>query len=201
MKRITIIALTLVSASSVFAYYGDYDYASYSTPKMEMPWWIVFMSIVMIIWGILNIILFFKLWGMTNDVNILKEELIGKTTFNNRSEKAVFLWKSLVEGKTDRVKRELLKNFVVNVKTAYGKIPSGDYVKQEDGSTKWVDYKEKKMNTSIRPYVENLMMQYARFDAEVPAYIKRMQTFGDFYNIFDLKDLDVEVEKTENANE
>lgn len=199
MKRITIIALTLVSASSVFAYYGDYDYASYSTPKMEMPWWIVFMSIVMIIWGILNIILFFKLWGMTNDVNILKEELIGKTTFNNRSEKAVFLWKSLVEGKTDRVKRELLKNFVVNVKTAYGKIPSGDYVKQEDGSTKWVDYKEKKMNTSIRPYVENLMMQYARFDAEVPAYIKRMQTFGDFYNIFDLKDLDVE--KTENANE
>ena len=199
MKRITIIALTLVSASSVFAYYGDYDYASYSTPKMEMPWWIVFMSIVMIIWGILNIILFFKLWGMTNDVNILKEELIGKTTFNNRSEKVVFLWKSLVEGKTDRVKRELLKNFVVNVKTAYGKIPSGDYVKQEDGSTKWVDYKEKKMNTSIRPYVENLMMQYARFDAEVPAYIKRMQTFGDFYNIFDLKDLDVE--KTENANE
>ena len=199
MKRITIIALTLVSASSVFAYYGDYDYASYSTPKMEMPWWIVFMSIVMIIWGILNIILFFKLWGMTNDVNILKEELIGKTTFNNRSEKVVFLWKSLVEGKTDRVKRELLKNFVVNVKTAYGKIPSGDYVKQEDGSTKWVDYKEKTMNTSIRPYVENLMMQYARFDAEVPAYIKRMQTFGDFYNIFDLKDLDVE--KTENANE
>lgn len=35
----------------------------------------VFVSIVAIIFGILQIILFFKLWGMTNDVREMKNML------------------------------------------------------------------------------------------------------------------------------
>ena len=35
----------------------------------------VFLGILGIVWAILNIILFFKLWGMTNDVAIIKEHL------------------------------------------------------------------------------------------------------------------------------
>ena len=34
-----------------------------------------FLTIVLLIFGILQIILFFKVWGMTNDVNNIKQKL------------------------------------------------------------------------------------------------------------------------------
>jgi hypothetical protein len=40
-------------------------------------------AIVLIIFGILQIILFFKLWIMTNDVRKLKEYFCGKTEYPN----------------------------------------------------------------------------------------------------------------------
>lgn len=42
-------------------------------------------SIILTIWAILNIILFFKIWGMTNDVKKLKDFIVGMNT-NNVSE-------------------------------------------------------------------------------------------------------------------
>ena len=36
----------------------------------------LFVSIVIIVFGILQIILFFKLWGMTNDVKKIKSSLL-----------------------------------------------------------------------------------------------------------------------------
>lgn len=38
-------------------------------------------AIVLIIFGIMQIILFFKLWIMTNDVRKLKEHFCGKTEY------------------------------------------------------------------------------------------------------------------------
>lgn len=37
-----------------------------------------FASIIIIVFGILQIILFFKLWGMTNDIKEIKNKYIGK---------------------------------------------------------------------------------------------------------------------------
>ena len=39
----------------------------------ELDDFLSFIIIVSIIWGILNLILFFKIWGMTNDVSELKK--------------------------------------------------------------------------------------------------------------------------------
>ena len=39
----------------------------------ELDDFLSFIIIVSIIWGILNLILFIKIWGMTNDVNELKK--------------------------------------------------------------------------------------------------------------------------------
>lgn len=36
---------------------------------------IEFLTIVLLVFGVLQIILFFKMWGMTNDVNKIKEKL------------------------------------------------------------------------------------------------------------------------------
>lgn len=44
-----------------------------------------FIAFVTIIFGILQIILFFKIWGMTNDVREIKEHLCNGSTTNSRT--------------------------------------------------------------------------------------------------------------------
>ena len=39
--------------------------------------------VIMVVWGVLNIILFFKIWSMTNDVKELKDYIINNN--NNDS--------------------------------------------------------------------------------------------------------------------
>lgn len=43
------------------------------------------LSIILAVWAILNIILFFKIWGMTNDVKELKDYIIGNNFANSNS--------------------------------------------------------------------------------------------------------------------
>ena len=106
----------MAAASSSFAYYGDY-----SSPRFELPGWLTFMGIIMIAWGILEIILFFKIWGMTNDVQALKKDHFCETTFETKGQMARYLRKNLVLGNMDNVKRILLQNFIDNVEDAYSK--------------------------------------------------------------------------------
>ncbi|SDN81231.1 M penetrans paralogue family 26 [Prevotella communis] len=70
MKKTFALTLATITASKSFAYYGDY-----SSSSTEMPGWLTFIGIVMIVWGILEIILFFKIWGMTNDVRKLTKKI------------------------------------------------------------------------------------------------------------------------------
>ena len=47
-----------------------------------------FLYFIVIVWGILNIILFFKIWGMTNDVKAIKDRfLYGNSQINVDSHK------------------------------------------------------------------------------------------------------------------
>ena len=70
MKRNFALVLVAVSATNCFAAsYGD----------LETSGWLTFIGILMIAWGILEIILFFKIWGMTNNVRKLTNHFC-KTT-------------------------------------------------------------------------------------------------------------------------
>ena len=70
MKKFYLLAATmLLFASSAFAYYGEYN-----EPKTSG--WDIFMAMVTIICAILGIILFFKVWGMTNDVRKITENYL-----------------------------------------------------------------------------------------------------------------------------
>lgn len=42
-----------------------------------------FAGLIMIVFGILQIILFFKLWGMTNDIKAIKNKYLESTTNNS----------------------------------------------------------------------------------------------------------------------
>lgn len=188
MKRLTVILFVLASALNTFAYH------SYSS-SFEMPGWLTFMGIVMIVWGILEIILFFKIWDMTNNIKALKKDHFNETVFETKAGMARYLRNNLVLGNMENVKKTLLKNFIDNVEHGFSELPAEGYVKDENGNDKWVRFTEENLDKSIIPYVDNLILQYGKIGEEVPVYITRMKTFRDYYKLFVKEDLVVEVEK------
>lgn len=106
MKRQVTLAIVLLPAISSFAYYGDYS----SSPSFELPGWVTFMGYLMIAWGILEIILFFKIWGMTNDIRALKKDFFHEKNDESYYLMAKNLRKNLVLGNIEHVKKTLLTN-------------------------------------------------------------------------------------------
>jgi hypothetical protein len=131
-----------------------------------------FIAIVSLIAGILQIILFFKIWGMTNDIRELKKDHFCETDIETYYQKATFARKNLVLGRKEQVKSMLLKNFIHNIEQ--------NYINNEQ---------------SLRPYVDNLKAQFEKIGEEVPEYIDKMETFGDYYQLFSKDDFKVEKEK------
>lgn len=64
MKRLLVFSISTVAISTEAFAAGQYG-------EPKLPGWLMFIGLVMIVWGILEIILFFKIWGMTNDVRKL----------------------------------------------------------------------------------------------------------------------------------
>ena len=190
MKRFFMFVAMLATATSCFAYYGDYSSSSNSG-------WLTFLGIVLLIWGVLQIILFFKVWGMTNDIKALKKDHFNEGTFETNTSLARYLRKNLVLGNMDNVKRILLQDFIDNVESAYGELRAYGYVTDDEGNEKYVSLKEQNLKESIRPYVENLQKQFDKIGEELPVYIQRMETFGDYYSLFTKEDLVVNIEKEE----
>ena len=76
----------------------------------------LFVSIVIIVFGILQIILFFKLWGMTNDVKKIRKSL--PNVSSDLSPAKI----EFIIGNTDKAKEMLKKEFVLDVYESYMKI-------------------------------------------------------------------------------
>ena len=190
MKKTFVLLSATIAASNSFAYYGDY-----SSPSFEMPGWLTFMGIVMIIWGVLEIILFFKIWDMTGDIRALRKDHFNETVFETKGDMARYLRKNLVLGNMESVKKTLLKNFIDNVEHDYGKKPAYGYIEDENGNKTWANLEDKNLDESIIPYVNNLILLYSKIGEEVPVYITRMKTFRDYYQIFVKEDLTVEIQK------
>ena len=185
MKRQVTLAIVLLPAISSFAYYGDYS----SSPSFELPGWVTFMGYLMIAWGILEIILFFKIWGMTNDIRALKKDFFHENTDESYYLMAKNLRKNLVLGNIEHVKKTLLTNFMDEIIKSYSKLPLQGYEKDENGKDRLVSYEEKNLRTPIAPYVENLRKQFDKIGEPLPPYINNMATYGDFLNIFTKEDL------------
>ena len=173
MKRILVFTAMLVVVTSCFAYYGDYSSSSSSE-------WLTFISIITVIGGILEIILFFKIWGMTNDIKALKKDHFNETVFESNADIARFLRKNLVMGNVDNVKRILFQEFIYNVEIAYEQLALYSYEKPKQ---------------FIRPYIESLQKQLDKIGEELPVYIQRMETFGDYFDLFTKEDLRIDKEK------
>ena len=120
MKKISLVLFALLGeATNVFASYGDYSYSSSSSDGL-----LEFLGVLMLIWGLLEIILFFKVWGMTNDIKAIKKGYFNETDYHGVDE---FMIKSLrtdlILGNTDEAKKTLLKYFVDKIESSFRSLP------------------------------------------------------------------------------
>ncbi|MBE6260709.1 MAG: hypothetical protein E7107_07780 [Prevotella sp.] len=128
-----------------------------------------FVAIITLVAGVLQIILFFKVWGMTNDIRELKKDYFSETHLETYYHKAIFARKNLILGKKESVKAMFLKNFLNNLEQ--------NYTKGED---------------SIQPYVDNLKKQFSKLGEELPDYISNLKTFEDYHKLFTKNDFIIE---------
>ena len=119
-----------------------------------------FLTIILLIFGVLQIILFFKVWGMTNDVSKIQQRL----EIQPKEDDAIITEAQIktLNGETEVAFALYQKAFYIIVIELYNKTIS------EYGSEDEVDY-ESRNNYWEAQY--NLIVKY---------YIKRVSKIGDF---------------------
>lgn len=87
---------------------------------------LLFTSIVVIVFGLLEIILFFKVWGMTNDVKMLK-----KTILKDISPGISPAHIELIIGNKEKVKEMAYKEFILDVHELYINVSRNKLISEE----------------------------------------------------------------------
>lgn len=105
-------------------------------------------SIVVIIFGILEIILFFKVWGMTNDVKKLKNTVL-KDISPGISPAHI----ELIIGNKEKVKEMAYKEFILDVHELYMNVSKNKLISEEEDYIKGFEnlenrYKERYADAS-----------------------------------------------------
>ena len=73
----------------------------------------LFVSIVIIVFGVLQIILFFKLWGMTNNVKKIANKLNSRISWNDQ------IQIELLKGNKDKAQELLIEKFFIEIWELY----------------------------------------------------------------------------------
>jgi hypothetical protein len=116
-----------------------------------MDGFITFLSVVFVVFGILQIILFFKIWAMTNDVRRLQNKFApGESLFELR--------KSIALGNKEKAKEIVLEYY-------FGKIKSPGaafkYAKEElEGNLKKLGYELPENLKNVNSYVDFCNLYY-----------------------------------------
>lgn len=124
-----------------------------------------FLSIVLIIFGVLQIILFFKMWGMTSDVDKIKDKIEQQP----KSEDAVIIEAQLKTLKGDKEEAFVLyqKAFYLSVIELYEKT-IGIYGEEEDYQSKH-EYYENQYSTIVK-YYSKRVSKLGGFNLEIEKY-------------------------------
>jgi hypothetical protein len=123
---------------------------------------IEFVSIVMIVFGILQIILFFKLWGMTNDVKKLRNKFAYTDDFNFE------VRKSLALGEKAKAKGLIINSFFEAV---HKQIVNATYDTDVD-------------NSKFSQYKNELEKELNKIGEKMPDELKNINSYEDFQNLF-----------------
>ena len=172
MKRLCTISLLATMPLAMFAYYGDYS------GSIELPGTIKFLTFILFVWGILEVILFFKVWGMTNNVKKIQTEL-------TRSNTTELFRKYRLLGLNDKAAEILIQVFLNDMEKY---IHSDSYYSGEI-----IDYK-----------VAELEFQLSQLGEKLPNGFKNLKTAEDYYKLGYMKALkrpQLEVRQKEEAED
>lgn len=147
MKRLCTISLLATMPLAMFAYYGDYS------SSIELPGTIKFLTFILFVWGILEVILFFKVWGMTNNVKKIQTEL-------TRSNTTELFRKYRLLGLNDKAAEILIQVFL------------NDMEKYIHSSGEIIDNK-----------VAELEFQLSQLGEKLPNGFKNLKTAEDYYKL------------------
>lgn len=190
MKRIFIFLTLMAVALNSFAYS--------SSRESSGDFFLIFLLIIA---AILNVILFFKIWGMTNDIRALKKDHFNQNVNWTKESLAKNIRNNIIFNNMDKVKNILLQNFIDNVEDAYAQFPTMGYKTDENGEKHWTTIEEQNLKKSIRPYVTHLKSQYDKIGEVLPIYIQKMETFEDYHKLFTAKDLVIEIKEDSKSDE
>lgn len=117
---------------------------------------------VIVVFGILQIILFFKLWGMTNDVRHISEK-IGAQPIDTFPQLEQSIRKLLLEGEKDQAIDLLRSNLVKDL----------------------IDYISKGYNYQIINNLKNNYREYyEKFGVPFPEQVEKINTLKDLEQLF-----------------
>ena len=142
----------------------------------------IIVFIIVLIIAILNIVLFFKIWGMTNDIRELKIDHFDTRMPEDIPQIRAYVRENLLLGDKDKVRRVLIHEFLDSINSRCNNV-----------RTSYLSTTDSVLNTDITPYVELLKKQLTKLNIEIPEQIISMKTFRDYYEI--LKDEDFHLTK------
>ena len=136
-----------------------------------------FIGFITLIGAVLDIILFFKLWGMTNDIRELKKDHFDTRMPEDIPQLRAYLREKYIQGENEKVKSILIHEFLDNI-NAKCNSSRDSYLKTSDTV----------LVTDRTEHVEALKKQFAKVNMEVPNVILNMKTFRDYYELFKNED-------------
>ncbi|RHR72427.1 hypothetical protein DWW69_16150 [Bacteroides sp. AF16-49] len=126
-----------------------------------------FTGIVIIAFGILQIILFFKVWGMTNDVKTMKDELVGS---NSKDLRKIQLNKCILKGNKNKIADLLFDMMFNDIQSCYNKSLS-----YSGGETYFIT----QISTLKKEYKE----KYSKYGINFPEAIDKIEKLKDIENL------------------
>lgn len=123
----------------------------------------IFVGIIIIVFGILQIILFFKMWGMTNDVKKMKDEFVGS---NSKELREMQLTKAILKEDKNKITDILFDELFNQLKSYYN-----DSLSYSGGE----DYFISKISNLKKKYKE----KYFKYGIEFPESINRIEKKED----------------------
>jgi hypothetical protein len=139
-----------------------------------------FIVFITFIGAILDIILFFKLWGMTNDIRELKKDHFDNHMPEDVPQLRAYLREHYFLGDKDKVNRALILDFLDNLN-----------IKCNSSRSSYLEADNPTLDTDITKYVEKLKIQFAKVNLDVPSEILNLKTFRDYYELFKNEDFHI----------
>ncbi|MBQ9356192.1 MAG: hypothetical protein IJT98_02735 [Prevotella sp.] len=176
MKRIFLFSLLFSVVGSVCAA------GSYSSESSDGA---TFIAIITIAAAVLQIILFFKIWGMTNNVKALTLDHFSAKTFQSDDELARFIRQNYLAGNHEAVAAALQQHLFTQVERGYAR----ELAKKKEKGLTEDESREEVMKMPIGHMVSKLEPLYDKIGATIPSRIRNLHTYDDYF-IFTTENLE-----------